>query len=175
MIKYRKALESDIKDVAKLVTELLGTCNLNKDKSILDNNIDEISRDINNYYICEENKKIIGACGISNLMKNDSFNLGLSDIKEILYLVVDKDYQRRGIGTELLNLCILNQNCDILYEAWGDNGQYVNSKFILEKVGFELYKDLGKDYYKNNGYCDLCVNKEKNCNSCLAQIWIERR
>lgn len=74
-----------------------------------------------------------------------------------------------------MNLCVDNQENDILYEAWGDNGEYVNSKYILEKCGFKLYKDLGKDYYKNHGYCSLCVNNDKECKSCLAQIWLKRK
>jgi GNAT superfamily N-acetyltransferase len=43
--------------------------------------------------------------------------LNLMNIKEILYFVVDKNYQRREIGTRLLNLCIENEECDIIYEA----------------------------------------------------------
>lgn len=91
-----------------------------------------------------------------------------------MYLVVDKDYQGKGIGTKLLKLCCDNVKNDIIYEAWGDNGKYVNSKFMLEKCEFELYKDLGLTYYKDLNYCDMCVNKDKICNSCLAQIWIKK-
>lgn len=72
-------------------------------------------------------------------------------------------------------MCCKNQDVTILYEAWGDNGEYVNSKIVLEKCGFELYKDLGNDYYKKNNYCKLCVNRDKECDSCLAQIWIKRK
>lgn len=174
-IEYRKAQYKDVYGIAQLVSNLLGTCSLNLNKSIIDNNIDEISKTIENYYVCEYNNKIIGACGISDIKKNDNYGFNLKNIKEILYLVVDKQYQRRGIGTKLLNLCVDNQENDILYEAWGDNGEYVNSKYILEKCGFKLYKDLGKDYYRNHGYCSLCVNNDKKCKTCLAQIWLKRK
>lgn len=170
---YRKACNRDISDIALLVTNLLGTCNLNYDKTPYENNIEEITSQINNYYVCLDDNKIVGACGISKLLDIDSFGLGLSNVREILYLVVDSEYQRKGIGSRLLNLCVSDKKCNILYDAWGDNGKYVNSKFILEKNGFKLYKDLGRDYYKNNGYCSLCVNKDKNCNSCLAEIWLK--
>ena len=174
MLKYRKSRITDINNIATLVTNLLGTCNLNNHESIMDNNIESISKTIDNYYVCEVDTKIVGACGISDI-KDDDYNLGLKKIKEILYLVVDKNFQNQGIGTRLLNMCINNQDCDIIYEAWGDNGEYVNSKFLLEKLGFKIHKDLGKTYYKDNGYCPLCVNKDRRCYSCLAQIWIKRR
>lgn len=171
---YRKATKDDILSIANIITALLGTCNLNGNKSATDNNIQEISKTINMYYVCEIDNKIIGACGLSNLRSVDSFNLGLSNVREIFYLVVDKNYQGNGIGTNLLNLCCKNVNNDIIYDACGDNGEYVNSKFVLEKCGFELYKNLGTSYYKDNNYCFLCVNNNKNCNSCLAEIWIKK-
>ena len=49
----------------------------------------------------------------------------------------------------------------------------VNSKFILEKCGYKMIKDLGKDYYRKQNYCDKCVNKEKECYECMAQIWVK--
>ncbi len=171
---YRKAKNDDIIDIAKLVTDLLGTCNLNLNKSILENNVDSITKDINNYYVCLYNNKIIGACGLSDIMGKDRYNFKLENIREILYLVVNKKYQRLGIGTKLLDICSNGVSEKIIYEAWGDNGKYVNSKFILEKCGYKLYKDLGNDYYKKHNYCKECVNRDKECNECLAEIWIKQ-
>lgn len=173
-VLFRKAEKKDIVQIAMLVTNLLGTCNLDTNKSILDNNIKEISDEIDNYYVCEKNGKVIGACGLSDVKERDNYNLGLSDIKETLYLVVDKDNQGQGLGTKLLEICCRGQENDIICEAWGDNSKYVNSKFVLERYGFELYKDLGNDYYRKHNYCSMCVNRNKNCNSCLAQIWIKK-
>lgn len=171
--KYRKALEKDIGPIADLVTKLLGTCNLDVNQSINDNNLAEIGSMIDKYFVCEVDDMIVGACGISDIINQDHYNLGFNNIREILYLVVDNDYQGMGIGTKLLELCLENQDVTVMYEAWGD-GDDVNSKKILEKCGFKLYKDLGKDYYKNNNYCELCVNKNKECDFCYAQIWIKR-
>ncbi len=120
--KYRKATFNDINDIANLVTDLLGTCNIKSESSILESNIEEITKDINHYNVCTINDKIVGACGISDILKQDRFNLGLKNIKEILYLVVDKKYQGKGIGTQLLKLCSNYNKEDIIYEAWGDNG-----------------------------------------------------
>lgn len=170
---YRKAKEEDIIYIANLVTDLLGTCNLDLNKSIINNNIDEISATINNYYVCEIDGKVVGACGLSDVMEKDNYNLGIINSREILYLVVHQDYQRQGIGRTLLNKCVENTNEIILYEAWGDNGHYVNSKYLLEKCGFKFYKSLGNDYYKNHNYCVLCVNRNKNCTSCLAELYVK--
>lgn len=41
-IEYRKAQYKDVYGIAQLVSNLLGTCSLNLNKSIIDNNIDEI-------------------------------------------------------------------------------------------------------------------------------------
>ena len=174
-MKYRKAKKEDICYIAQLVRDLLGSCNIESKKSILESNIEEISKDINNYYVCIIDDKIVGVCGISNILKVDRYNLNLKNIKEILYLVVSKEYQNKGIGTSLLKLCSDNNEYDILYEAWGDNKRYVNSKFILEKCGYKIIKDLGNDYYKKNNYCNKCVNRCKGCNECIAQIWIKQK
>ena len=57
-MKYRKAISNDINYIAQLVTDLLGTCNIESEKPILESNIEEISKDINNYYVCLYNKGI---------------------------------------------------------------------------------------------------------------------
>lgn len=51
-MKYRKAISDDINYIAQLVTDLLGSCNVQSEKSILESNIEDISKDINNYYVC---------------------------------------------------------------------------------------------------------------------------
>ena len=177
--KYRKANINDLKEIANLVTDLLGTCNIDKNDNklktkneITEDNKKEIHKDINNYYVCEDKNKIIGACGISNVKNNNNYELDIGQYRKILYLVVKNDYQKQGIGTKLMRLCCDNIKEQILYEAWGDK-EYVNSKFLLERLGFKLLKDLGDTYYKDNNYCSYCINRNHNCNSCKAQIWIK--
>ncbi|MGM9850157.1 MAG: GNAT family N-acetyltransferase [Bacilli bacterium] len=178
-MKYRKAEINDLNSIANLVTDLLGTCSIDNDSNLQVNrddifsyNVEEISKNINNYYICEIDKRIVGACGISDIKYDNIYNLDLNEYREILYLVVDNNYQRKGIGTELLKLCCEGINDVILYEAWGDKEE-VNSKYILERCAFELFKNLGDTYYKINGYCEYCLNRNKDCNSCKAELWIK--
>ena len=66
---YRKATSCDINSIAYLISGLLGTCNIKSDSSILESNIEEITKDINHYYVCTINDKIVGACGISDILK----------------------------------------------------------------------------------------------------------
>ena len=82
-MKFRKAIINDVNYIARLVTDLLGTCNIKNEKSILESNIEEISKDINNYYVCIIDDKIVGACGISDILESDKYNLNLKNVKEI--------------------------------------------------------------------------------------------
>ena len=177
---YRKAKKEDALQIASLITKLLGTCDVKDNYSqncsrdeIFQKNLKHADNEINNYYVCSFENKIIGACGLSNVKSENEWGVkALPKYKEILYLVVDKNYQKKGIGTNLLKLCVSKNDYPIIYEAWGDK-DIVNSKYLLEKCGFKLLKDLGNKYYKNNGYCPLCVNRDKNCNSCLAELYIK--
>lgn len=180
-IKYRKANITDLDEIANLVTDLLGTCNIDRNNKELKtkeeihyDNTKEIKKDIDKYYVCEADNKVIGACGISNKKTKNNYGIDLGEYREILYLVIKQDYQRKGIGTKLMHLCCDNIKDKIIYEAWGDK-EYVNSKFLLEKLGFELLKDLGDTYYKDNGYCSYCIKRNNNCTSCKAQIWIKMK
>jgi N-acetylglutamate synthase-like GNAT family acetyltransferase len=80
---YRKANIDDLDSIVNLVTNLLGTCNIDdnkstKDKSdIINKNRNEIKKDIDKYYVCEIDKKIIGACGISDIKNKNKYDLDL--------------------------------------------------------------------------------------------------
>lgn len=175
---FRKGEIDDAKQMAILITDLLGTCDLNNNQndnreSILKRNLCHIQNNIEKYFVCSFNEKVIGLCGISEIMHENAYGLeNLPNFREILYLVVDKNFQRKGIGNKLLNITCENIKEPIIYEAWGD-GEYVNSKFLLERSDFHLLKDLGNTYYKDKGYCVSCVNRNKNCFSCHAEIWIK--
>ena len=46
-MNYRKATFKDINSISSLVTNLLGTCNLKSNKTILESNIEDVSKSIN--------------------------------------------------------------------------------------------------------------------------------
>jgi len=175
---FRKSKNTDVKNMAELITNLLGTCDLDEQnfsskEEILQRNILHVEKYIDNYFVCVHKNMIIGLCGISEFKHDNIYDIkNLSVFREILYLVVDKNFQKKGIGSKLLSMCCKNIQEPILYEAWGD-GEYVNLKFLLKKSNLKLLKDLGSTYYKNHGYCNSCVNRNKNCESCHAEIWIK--
>lgn len=176
---YRKATMHDLEDISDLISREIGTCEIDTNeekkknfKEIKEINKKELSFSVLNYFICEIEDKVVGACGISELLPKDHYEMNYTNCKEILYCAVDHKYQRRGIGTKLMELCCENTNDTIIYEAWGANKEYVNSKYILEKLNFKMIKDLGNDYYKKRGYCPYCVNRNKICDSCSAQLWV---
>ena len=80
---YRKANIDDLDSIVNLVTNLLGTCNIDNNKSkknqseIIDKNRNEIKKDINKYYVCEKDGKIVGACGISDIKNENNYGLDL--------------------------------------------------------------------------------------------------
>lgn len=76
-MKYRKAVSDDVYEIAKLVTDLLGSSNIESEKAILESNVEEITKDINHYFVCTINDQIIGACGISDILKQDTYHLNL--------------------------------------------------------------------------------------------------
>ena len=111
IIKYRNATINDINEIYNLVTNLLENCNINKKynnqitkEDIFNENKEEIIKDINNYYVCEVDNHIVGACGVSDIKHDNIYNIEINNYREILYLIVDDNYQRKGIGTELLKL-----------------------------------------------------------------------
>ena len=177
-LKFRKANIADAEQIGLLISNLLGTNNITNNENestlkIIEKNIYHVKENINNYIVCCFNNNIVGACGLSKVMHENIYNIkNLPQFREILYLVVDKEFQKQGIGTKLLKLNCENIIEPIIYEAWGD-GDYVNSKFLLQKCDFKFLKDLGNTYYKDNGYCPSCVNRNKKCYSCHAEIWVK--
>ena len=180
---FRKAKQADACQIANLVTKLLGTCDVRKlrglgktasVRTIYNRNKRQISKDIQNYFVCLDGCKIVGACGISAPIEDCPYDLeNIKKYQEILYLVVDNSYQRKGIGTSLLQMCCQQQTAPLIYEAWGVED--INSRVPLERCGFSSIKNLGTSYYKDNGYCPLCVNRNSNCNSCCAEVWIKQK
>lgn len=178
-MEIRKAKLSDLDEMARLVTLYLGTCNIpekNNGKTIFELNKEEILQDLKCYYVCEEDNKILGLCGISEprvIEYKLAKTIRFPDYREILYLVVDEKFRGQGIGTRLLQECCNFNDYTIIYEAWGD-GEKVNSYQVLKNCGFMFCISLGDTYYKDHGYCPYCVNYDTGCCiSCKAEIWLK--
>ena len=87
---YRKAESTDIDQISSLITDLIGTCDFyditNGAKStrvIKKMNTEHVKFNMNNYFVCVCDNKILGACGISNIKKADHYGLKLKKYREI--------------------------------------------------------------------------------------------
>ena len=122
--------------------------------------------------MCESNGEIVGVCGISKKQNIQRYGRSFNGYRDILYLAVVEQYRGNGIATKLLGMCCDGVRDGILYEAWGD-GDKVNAYKVLKRNGFKFMDDLGDTYYKDNGYCPYCINREKGCVKCKAEIWLK--
>ncbi|MBO4644028.1 MAG: GNAT family N-acetyltransferase [Alphaproteobacteria bacterium] len=175
-IRIVKAEKKHVRQMAGLVSENLGTCNLvSGQEDILTRNISELTEALDCYQVAvDENDRVIGLCGIGNPKIGKDYGLDIGMHRDVLYVVIDKAYQKKGIGTALLQSCLKNsKDYPVLYEAWGEikNGD-VNSYKMLAKCSFKMLKDLGTSFYKDHGYCAYCVDKDKNCRACFCKIYI---
>ncbi|MBR4624484.1 MAG: GNAT family N-acetyltransferase [Alphaproteobacteria bacterium] len=174
---YRKAEKSDIDQIVKIVTDNIGTSNILKSSTansriIEKQNKYEIESDIDGYCVCESNGEIVGVCGISKKQNIQRYGRSFNGYRDILYLAVAEQYRGNGIATKLLGMCCDGVTDGILYEAWGD-GDKVNAYKVLKRNSFKFMEDLGDTYYKDNGYCPYCINREKGCVKCKAEIWLK--
>lgn len=174
---YRKAEKTDIDQIVKIVTDNIGTSNILKSSTansriIEKQNKYEIESDIDGYCVCESNGEIVGVCGISKKQNIQRYGRSFNGYRDILYLAVVEQYRGNGIATKLLGMCCDGVTDGILYEAWGD-GDKVNAYKVLKRNGFKFMEDLGDTYYKDNGYCPYCINREKGCVKCKAEIWLK--
>ena len=175
-IRIIKAEKRHIGQMAELVGKYLGTCNIGGGcENILVRNISQLTKSLVCYQVAvDENDRVIGLCGIGNLKSDNNYGLDIGMHRDVLYVVIDKIYQKKGLGTALLQRCLKNiDESPVLYEAWGEikNGD-VNSYKMLAKCSFKLLKDLGTSFYRDHGYCAYCVNKDKNCRACYCKIYV---
>ncbi|MBW6470047.1 MAG: N-acetyltransferase [Methanosarcinaceae archaeon] len=89
----RKATISDVEAMKQLIN------NYAKQELMLAKSLSELYEHIRDFYVYEENDKIIGCCALHVIWE---------DFAEILSLAVDPEYHKRGIGSELLNACLEN-------------------------------------------------------------------
>ncbi|MDD8048486.1 MAG: ribosomal protein S18-alanine N-acetyltransferase [Thomasclavelia sp.] len=135
----REVNEDDLEDIVLIDNENFNS-NWSKDIYLYELNNNPFSY----YLLAEEDNRIIGFIG--------SYFLG--DQIQISRIAVAKDFQRKGIGSILINKIIeesINNNCSINLEVRTSNAKAIN---LYEKHGFKkvstrknYYSDTGEDAY----------------------------
>lgn len=87
----RKAQIKDIKPIQKLINSFA------KKDLMLMRSLNELYENIRDFWVFEENKKLLGCCAL---------HISWDDLAEIKSLAVKKEMQRKGLGKELVNTCI---------------------------------------------------------------------
>jgi amino-acid N-acetyltransferase len=116
----RKAVVADIKHIHKLVNEFA------KQNSMLPRALNELYESIRDFFVYENEGKIIAVCALRILWE---------DLAEIRSLAVLENYQKQGIGRILLNSC--------LQEA---------KNLGIQRVFALTYQP---DFFKKNGFSDI--------------------
>ncbi len=87
----RKATISDVEAMRPLIN------NYAKQELMLARSLSELYEHIRDFYVYEDNGKIVGCCALHVMWE---------DFAEVLSLAVDIEYSKRGIGSELLDACL---------------------------------------------------------------------
>lgn len=87
----RKARIEDIKQIQELINSFA------KDDLMLPRSLNELYDNIRDFWVFQQGKKIIGSVAL---------HISWLDLAEIKSLAVEKKWQRKNIGTQLVNACI---------------------------------------------------------------------
>ncbi len=87
----RKAKISDIKQIQNLINAFA------KKDLMLPRSLNELYENIRDFWVAEENKKVIACCAL---------HISWDDLAEIKSLAVAKNRRGRGIGKELVLICL---------------------------------------------------------------------
>lgn len=88
----RKAKIADAKGIYRLISFWA------KKNKVLERPLNYIYENIRDFWICTQNRRIIGSCALHVI--------GWEDLAEIKSLVVDKRKHKKGIGKELVEACV---------------------------------------------------------------------
>lgn len=185
MIDYKivSAQKEDVSAIAKLISEILGAMNFvpsqNQSESfeaILKENEKAVLQVLDRMIVAKDSSgKIIGVCGLEKNTRGDFYQIGQTDYDEVSVLVIDAQYRKCGIGSRLLQEIARYNQRDIVFEGWGDNGQYANAHGVLVRSGFVHLKNL-PHFYKERGDCAFCVHRD-SCQEdlCTCDIYIHQK
>lgn len=136
MIKIVKCLESYIKQLYNIhISEM-------PENDIMTENcfFNEFKQKTRKYYVALDDKTPVGYIGIFDMV--DDYN--------IIGIAVDKNYQRKGIGSKLLKEVIEEANknkvATVSLEVDEKNEKAIN---FYKKMGF-VVTNIRKKYYKDN-------------------------
>ncbi|HAM39626.1 MAG TPA: N-acetyltransferase [Elusimicrobia bacterium] len=87
----RKAKISDVKIIQKFINQYA------KNGEMLPRSLNQIYEELQNYFVLEKNKKILGCCELF---------ITWEDLAEIKALAISPNYRGKGHGTALTNKCI---------------------------------------------------------------------
>lgn len=90
-MKIRKARISDLKQVHKLINDFA------KREQMIPRSLNELYENVRDFLVCEVNGNICGACALHIMWE---------DLAEIRSLAVDKAFQKKGVGRNLVRQCI---------------------------------------------------------------------
>jgi len=118
VITYTKATLNDIKDMQSLVLDEV------KKGVILFRSDDEVATNIRSYTLAKDNEKVVGYVAL---------HIHSPKLAEVRSLIVDENYQGKGIGKELVKRCIKEAKDIGIKELF----TLTYKKEFFEKVGFE--------------------------------------
>lgn len=87
----RKAKIEDIKQIQSLINSFA------KQDLMLPRSLNELYETLRDFWVAEENRKIIGCCAL---------HISWDDLAELKSLAVGKNRQKKGIGSKLVSACI---------------------------------------------------------------------
>lgn len=87
----RKARIADIKGIQSLINSFA------KHDLMLARSLNELYENIRDFWVAEEHEKILGCCAL---------HISWDDLAEIKSLAVAKNFQRKGLGKELVESCL---------------------------------------------------------------------
>lgn len=130
----RKARKTDLNQILRLLK--YGAIS----GKVLTRSKSDMLQNIKNFFVCVENSQIIGCA---------SLEVYSPKLAEIRSLVVDPSYQRKGIGSLLVQTCLLEAKAQGIFEilAITDKNQFFKGlgfkKSIEEKCPMFLKLDVG--------------------------------
>jgi len=87
----RKAKTGDVPDMQKLI-------NFFADRGeLLPRSLNQLYEDIRDFFVAEEEGRLIGTCAL---------HVNWGDLAEVKALVVDKEFQGKGLGKQLVQTCL---------------------------------------------------------------------